>query len=146
MRLSSLRAASSRASGEGRRSRSRRWSAIRPQAPRPAPWLAGLLFSRLVERQIELKNIHPRLAEQAEGPTLGALGNELTQAVFWHVTRLGDTGHLEQSGRRRNVRIEAAARSGHQIDRDRRRWILLLERLHIGLDAVNQRLAGRAVV
>ncbi len=66
MRLSSRRAASSRASGEGRRSRSRRWSAIRPQAPRPAPRLAGLFFPRLVEREIELKHIDPWLAKQAE--------------------------------------------------------------------------------
>ena len=59
---------------------------------------------------------------------------------------LATRGTWNRGGRRRDVRIEAAAGGGHQIDRDRRRRVLFLERLHIGFDAVSERLAGGAEV
>jgi hypothetical protein len=42
--------------------------------------------------------------------------------------------------------IETAARRGDQIDRNRHRGVLLLELLDVALDAINQRLIGRAEV
>ena len=93
----------------------------RPSDPEARPEARPrLLRCRLVERQIERQHVHARLAEQAEEAALGVLADELAHAIFRHVARLRNTRHLEQRGLRRDVRIEAAARRRHQIDRNRR--------------------------
>ena len=104
------------------------------------------LRRRAIQRQVERQHVDARLAEEAEGAALDVLVDELAHAIFRHVARLRDARHLEQRGLRRDVRIEAAAGRGHQIDRDRRRRVLLLQLVDVALDPLDQRLVGRAEI
>src|SRR5262245_6047578 len=97
-----------------------------------------------IERQVERQHVHPRLAQEAEGTTLDMLLDELPHTIFRQVARLRNTGDLEKRSGRRNVRIEAAAGGGYEIDGDGGRRVLLLELVHIALYALDQRLVGRA--
>ncbi len=60
--------------------------------------------------------------------------------------RLRHAGNLEQRRFRRNMRIEAAARRGHEVDRNGSRGVLLLELLHVALHALDKGLVGRPQV
>src|SRR5580704_3504086 len=80
-RRSSRRAASRRASGEGRCSESRRCSAILIR------YLDRSEFARLpgrqpVQRDIELQHVHARLAQQAQKAALRGVLDELPDSVF----------------------------------------------------------------
>ena len=66
---------------------------------------------RTIERQIERQHVHPRLAQKPEGTSLDLLVDELTYAIFRHVAGFRNTRHLEKRGVRRDVGVEAAARS-----------------------------------
>src|SRR5262245_33182478 len=95
-RLSSRRAASSSASGEGRWSGSRR-SAIGEEAS-SIPGLSHLMWARCrrsvrfapstalslggVEGEIELEHVDARLAEQAEGPPLDVLFDQRADSLL----------------------------------------------------------------
>ena len=74
------------------------------------------------------------------------LGDELPNPILRQVPRLGDARHLEQRRFRRDVRIEAAGRGRDEVDRHGRVRVLRLQLVDVALDAVDQRLAGRAEV
>src|SRR6516225_287180 len=135
-RRSSRRAASRSASGEGRCSISRRGSAIHiryyqiggsDNSPLGASIESlsaclvrdGALTRQLIERDIKQKHIDARLAEKAEQTPLSVVGNKLADTVFRLVARLGDAGHLEEGGLRRDVRVKPARRCRDQIVRHR---------------------------
>src|SRR5207244_1232394 len=89
-----------------------------------------------IQRQVERQDVDARLAEQAKPAASCMLVDEVADAIFRHVARLCDTRHLEQGRGRRDIRVETAARRGHEVDRNRSRWIFLLELLYIALDAL----------
>src|SRR5262249_38443221 len=94
-RRPSRRAASSRASGEGRCSEWLRCSAIRAQIHvRPLTLPGG----RAIERQIECQHVHPWLAQKTESTALDMLLDQLAHAIFGHVARFRNTAHLEKRG------------------------------------------------
>ena len=118
---------------------------IRHQEPSFRPCKATHSSSvrlRAIQRQIERQYVHPRFAQQAEGTALDMLVHKLAHAIFRHVARFRNPRHLEKRRRRRDVRIKPAARGGHQVDRDLRRGILLLELVDVALDAFDQGLVG----
>src|SRR5215472_8120764 len=70
------------------------------------------------------------------------IGDWLTNAVFRQIACFGNARNLEEGGLRRDMRIKAARGGGYQIGGDRRRRVLLLEFVHVALDAINQRFVG----
>ena len=48
-----------------------------------------------IERQVERQYVHPRLAKKTEGASLDMLVDELAHAIFGHVARFRNTGHLK---------------------------------------------------
>ena len=92
--------------------------------------------ARLVERQVQLEHVHARLAEEAEqcGPRCARRPASRT-CVFGQAARVGDARHLEQRVGGRDVRVEAAGRRGHGVDRHRR----------VGGQAVLLAVGGRAL-
>src|SRR6185437_14389611 len=99
-----------------------------------------------IKREIELEHINPRLAQQPESASFDLSIHQATNALLRQAPRLGDPRHLEAGGFRRDIRVEAAARGGHQIGRDRRGRVFLSEPIHVTLHAVAERLAGGAEV
>ena len=73
-------------------------------------------------------------------------GDELAETIFGHVACLRNARDLEVGCLRRDIGIEAAARCRHQVDRDGCRWILGLKLVDVGLDAIDERLVGRAEI
>ena len=74
------------------------------------------------------------------------LGDELTHAILGDIARPSDARRLEERCLRRDVRIEPAGGSGYQVDWHRRRGVLLLQLVEVALDALDERLVGRAEV
>src|SRR5215204_1461812 len=119
-RPSSRRAASSKASGEGRLSAPRRSSAIShryyriiPKKHRSLRWANAMLHHLLarpepVEREIERQHVHARLAQNAEKALLGVIADQLAQLILGQVAHPGHASHLEQGGLGRDVGIEPA--------------------------------------
>ena len=48
-----------------------------------------------IQSHVERQHVHARLAKQAKSAILDVLIEELTQALFRHVTRLGNARYLE---------------------------------------------------
>src|SRR3981189_2812814 len=94
-----------------------------------AEWTFALISTSrsAIERQVKRQHIDPWLAQQAQGAALDVLVHELAHAIFRHVARFRNARHLEKRSRRRDVRVETATRRRHQVDRHRRRRVLLLE-------------------
>src|SRR5262245_25018735 len=98
-------------------------------AEQPATTQSALFSRHSVEREIERQHVHAGLAEKSERAAFGMLIHELAQAIFGHIAGLGNPGHLEQGGLRRDVRVEAAARGGDQVDRYGSRRVFLFQLL-----------------
>ena len=74
----------------------------------------------LIERTIELKNIHARLPENAEIATVCILPDQLAHLLFSHAARFYHAGDLQFCVLQTDVRIEAAALCGDRVRRHRR--------------------------
>src|SRR3984893_17686448 len=98
---------------------------------------------QMVEREIELQYVHARLAQEPKQATFRVVHDELADAIFGQIARLGNTGHLEKGRLRRDVRIEAGGRGGDQVLRHRRVRIFLFQGVDVALYAVDQRLVRR---
>src|SRR6185312_4216317 len=101
------------------------------RASLPASFSASSFGCRRVERKVEGENVDPRLAQESEQAALRVLGDQIADALLRHVTRLGDSRHLEQRSLGRNVGVETAGRGGDEIDRHGLRRILRLKLLDI---------------
>src|SRR5580765_7158694 len=102
----------------------------------------------VVERQVQFENVHPRLAEKAELPSLGVSVDQLPDHVRLELARLGNAPHLVQRRSGADVRIETAAGSRDQIDRDRRGVARVgrPQRIHAPLDRLDERGIRRAEI
>src|SRR5256885_7707980 len=58
-----------------------------------------------IERQIELEDVDALLAENAEKPVLGHVGDQGLYLGLWEVARLCHSRHLELGGGRRDVGV-----------------------------------------
>ena len=96
-----------------------------------------------IERKIEQQDIDARLAQKAKPSAFGVVVDELANAIFRQIPRLGNTGGLEESGLGRDIRIKAAGRRRHQVGRYRHRRVVFFQLCHIVFHAVDQRLVGR---
>ena len=105
-RLSSRRAASSKASGEGRLSDrvvlqpfASILSGYRRKSTAPALGRRrahrSLGRAELIEREVELEHVDARFAEDAKQAALGVIADQLAQLVLGQVARLGDARQLE---------------------------------------------------
>ena len=72
---------------------------------KPVPTFAGHALDRvllsgrqLIEREVEQQNIDPRLAQEPEQAAFGLVRDELADAIFGQIARLGNTGNLEKRG------------------------------------------------
>src|SRR6266436_5419380 len=108
----------------------------------PALWLAA---RERVQSQIQLKDVDMWLAEEAQKPALDVVGNELANLVFRQIARLGHPRDLEIGAGRGDVRVEAAGRTRHQIDRYRLA-VVGLQLGDIACHPVDQRLRGGAKI
>ena len=82
------------------------------------------LLCQLIQGYIEVQHIDARLSEQAELPAGDVLLDKLPDAVLIKVTGSCDAGRLEERGVRSDVRVEAGAGGGDQVDGHRRAGIL----------------------
>ena len=72
----------------------------------------------LVERDVELEDVDARLADEAESAALGVVVDELADVGLDGASSLRDASHLETSGRRADVRVEAAGGGGDRVGGD----------------------------
>src|SRR5262249_8256295 len=146
----SCAAAFSNASGEGLMSRSDRVSLIVASGytftSATARGMSLLVRCQRIEREIELQNIHMRLADEAQESVFDPGNNEVLHLFLGQATRFGDARHLEKGGRWRDVRIEPARGGSHEIDWDRHRWVLRLELAGILAHALDKSLRGRTSI
>src|SRR5476651_753516 len=97
---------------------------------------ATLLLHRvlLIEGEVELQHIDPRLAEKSKLASGGVRVDEATDVRFGDAPLPRDPWYLKLCRRRRDVRVEAGGRRGHKVDRDRSIRVLLMcivdRRLH----------------
>jgi len=75
-------------------------------------------MGQIIQSQIQLQNVHARLTQQAKLPALNVFGHQVADNRFIHSARTGDSRHLHKRRRWVELRIEAAGRGSHQIDRD----------------------------
>ena len=80
-----------------------------PIGPNLARWRLEPHLVQLVEREIELEHVDPLLAEDAEKPVLGHVGDQRAHFVLREVARLRHSRHLELGGGRGDVGVETAA-------------------------------------
>ncbi len=73
----------------------------------------------MVQIQIQLQDIDPGLAEEAELARFDMFGDKLLHLIQFHAACLRDAGSLGFGGSGADVRIEAAGGSGDQIGRNR---------------------------
>ena len=112
----------------------------------PSRWFSGHgvplrphnLLGCGIEREIELKDVNPWLAEKAEGAALDMRGHQRPHALLGQAAGLGDARHLQQRRRGRDVRVEAAGRRRHGIDGDRPDGTRLAQGVHVALHAIEQ--------
>ena len=71
-----------------------------------------------VECEVELEDVHARLAHEAERPVAGVLVDELQHARDRQATGLGDARRLQPRVLGRDVRVEAGGGRRHRVDRD----------------------------
>ena len=70
-----------------------------------------------VESHIETHHVDVRLTDQAEKASFDRLRDEIANLRLRQATRLGDARHLEERGRRRDVRVEAAGGRRDEVGR-----------------------------
>src|ERR1017187_7551825 len=101
-----------------------------------------------VQGQVELQDVHSGFAQDAHLTVLCMGGDQLADSLGGHPASGGHAGHLGIHGFGAQVRVQAAARGGYRIARDRagERGILGAEGFHIGGYAVGEFLAGGAQV
>src|SRR5260370_10055149 len=85
----------------------------------------------LIQRQVQLQNIHARLTEESELAAFGVLRDQLQKLVFSNASGPGDAGNLKLGSRRSDMRIKAGARRCDQVHWDRFTRILRLQRRNI---------------
>src|SRR4051794_38221865 len=85
------------------------------------------LLGRLIQRQIERQHVDPRLTEQAGKAAFSLRGDELPNPFFREAPRSGYPGHLKQRAFRRDIRIEATCRGGHEIGWNRDEGVVCLQ-------------------
>ena len=78
------------------------------------------LSLKCIQGEVELQDVDPRLAQEPELAAFGMLLDETANGVFGKATCLGHASDLIERGGRADMRVEAAARCGNQIDRDGR--------------------------
>ena len=100
------------------------------------------LFGQVVERQVEVEDVDPGFAEDAQLAGRRLLGDELSDLVFRQVAGLGDARDLEVSRIGSDVWIEPGAGCCDKVYGDRTAGILLRELIDGALDAGHQRLVG----
>ena len=98
----------------------------------------------LSSARLSLSTLTRELAKQAKRASFDLAFDQCADARFRQVARLGDARHLKQRRLRRDVGVEAAAGCGHQVHRDRRGRVFLLEAIDSSRDPLRQRFAGRA--
>src|SRR5262245_10728267 len=87
-----------------------------PESERTGKRKCGLLSSvRLVEREIQLQNIDPRVTEDAEITATGVLLDELANFVLAQRTSFSNARDLELGIAQADLRIESATRRGNCI-------------------------------
>src|SRR4029077_15972719 len=69
-----------------------------------------------VEREDELQYVHPGFSQESELAALGMFRDHAADVLFIHTTWPRPARELKCCGRRGDVRIQAGARGGHQID------------------------------
>ena len=79
-----------------------------------------------IEIEIQFQNIHTRFAKESQVAVLPMFLDERAHVFFFHSAFPGNTRYLEFRGRRRNFGVETRARSSHQVNGNRRRWIFRL--------------------
>ena len=100
------------------------------------------LLCQLVEVEVEFKDVDAGLAENAELTARGVLRDELADAVFRDAAGFGDAGNLEIGGVGGDVRVEAGAGGGDQVDGNGLAGVLFGELVDGALDAVNKSFVG----
>ncbi len=67
------------------------------------------LFARkaFVQRQIQLKHVHPRFAEKTQLASFGVLRHELLHLTGRNRARFGDSGGLRRRVLRADMRVQA---------------------------------------
>jgi hypothetical protein len=83
---------------------------------------------QLIECHIKHQNVDPRFTQQTEQAAFGMCQDKLPDAIFRQISRLGNTGYLEECRIGRDMRIKPAGRRCDKIGRRRRRRILLFQR------------------
>ena len=101
-----------------------------------------LLFAEFVEGEVQVEDVYPRFAKEAQLAVGCVAGDELTDAGLVELARLGNAGSLEVCGVRGDVGIESGAGGGDQVDGHGMAGILFGERVDGGLDAVDEGLVG----
>src|ERR1700677_3647260 len=82
-----------------------------------------------IERQVQQKNVHAWLTEEAELAAFDLRVDDLRESFSLDAARLGDARHLPVRAFGRDVRIEARGRRADELSRDRatRVRVLLLQ-------------------
>src|SRR5262249_32936449 len=114
----------------------------------PAPPASRGSLACGVEREIQLKHVHPRLTKDAKLTAFRVLRNESAHLVVGDIAGLRYTRGLVFGGRGRNMRIEAGSRSGREIDRHSLRRIAarIAQRLDTAFDRFLERGVGGPLV
>ena len=94
-----------------------------------------------VEGEVKQQHIHARLAQKAEKSAFGIVLDELADAIFGQVRALAMRGTWNSSASG-ECPGQAARRCRDQIGWNGRRGVLLLQRLDVSLDAIDERLVG----
>ena len=87
------------------------------------------LLRRRVECEVERQHVDARLAEDAPLPAFGMLLDELPELFRRNISGFCNSLDLELGRGRRDVRVEAGARSGREVGRDalRRPFAIIIE-------------------
>lgn len=105
-------------------------------------WFPGG-FRQIVERQIQLQDVHTRLAKQAKLSRLDVLVHQQVHLLDGESTSAGDRENLKLRGGDRDVWIQTGSGSGDQVDRDVCRRLVQLTHFCCALsDASDQRCIG----
>src|SRR5579872_929808 len=70
---------------------------------------------QVIEREVQLENVDPRLADHAEQPAPGVIGDERANPLRGQMPQPGNAVRLEIRRRRAGVRIEPARGSRHEV-------------------------------
>ena len=91
-------------------------NSVKPERKRNTIGLI-LFIVLLIERDVQLKNVHSRLAENPEITTVGILPGRARELFF--IARAFHARYLQFGVAQTDMRIEAAARRGDRVRRHR---------------------------